>query len=83
MKKSVVKMKGHGKVRIRLREIMDERDIKRNELAKSIYSRFEVVDNWYSGDMRSVDLDILAKLCYVLQCDISDILVYEREQKKD
>ncbi|MBQ9885663.1 MAG: helix-turn-helix transcriptional regulator [Lachnospiraceae bacterium] len=57
---------------------MDEKDISRNALAKAINTRFEVIDKWYNGNVERIDIDILARICYVLGCDISDIIVYVR-----
>jgi DNA-binding Xre family transcriptional regulator len=35
-----------------------------------------------SGTARHVDLEALARLCAVLDCDLQDILVWEREHAK-
>ncbi|MBE5813466.1 MAG: helix-turn-helix transcriptional regulator [Clostridiales bacterium] len=55
---------------------MDSRDISRNSLAVDANTRFEVVDKWYRGDVEKLDLDVLARFCYVLECDIGDIIEY-------
>ena len=39
---------------------------------------FEVVDKWYKGDVEKLDLDVLARFCYVLECGIDDIIEYKR-----
>ena len=74
--KKVVTVKDYGSIKIRLKEYLDERNINRNKLARYIGSRFEVVDNWYEGNLSKVDLDVLARICYVLGCKVSDILEY-------
>ena len=50
----------YGHIALHLREIMEERDITRNQLAKRIDARFEVVNKWYQGELEKMDLDILA-----------------------
>ncbi len=55
------------------------RKIPRNELARAIGTRFEVIDKWYSGDVSRIDADILARICYVLDCQVQDILTYEKD----
>ena len=50
----------------------------RNQLARAINSRFEVVDKWYDGELEKIDADILARICFVLQCDVKDIIRYEK-----
>jgi len=74
--KKVVTIKDYGSIKIRLKEYLDERKINRNMLARFIGSRFEVVDNWYTGNLSKVDLDVLARICYVLDCKVSDLLEY-------
>ena len=71
-------MLDYGHVEIQLKRLMDEKDISRNALAKAINTRFEVIDKWYNGNVERIDIDILARICYVLGCDISDIIVYVR-----
>ena len=75
--KSVVSMKEYGKVKIQLKEIMDKKNITRNHLAKALNTRFEVINKWYNNDVEKMDLDILARLCYVLECSPADIIKYE------
>ena len=74
--KPVLMRANYGKVELRLAEIMDERGISRNQLAKMIDARFEVVSKWYKGEVEKMDLDILARICYALDCKAEDIMQY-------
>ena len=79
-KNSVVLIKNYGKINLKLKEIMDSRKINRNYLARAAHTRFEVIDKWYKNNIEKIDTDILARICYVLKCEISDIIEYsERE----
>ena len=69
----------YGKVNMRLKEIMDTKGIKRHTLAKAIDTRFEVIDKWYNNRIENLDLDILARLCYALECSVDDIIYYTYE----
>lgn len=75
---TVLSIREYGRVELRLREIMDERGINRNMLARRMNTRFEVVDKWYNGNVEKIDLDVLARMCFVLECEVSDIIVYRR-----
>ncbi len=66
----------YGTVELRLKDVLEERGISRNQLAKLIDARFEVVSKWYDGNVEKMDLDILARICYALDCQIEDLLVY-------
>ena len=53
------------------------RGITRYRLAKLADTRFEVVEKWCSGTVERIDTDVLARFCYILDCNITDILRYE------
>ena len=72
--------RNYGAVELRLKELMDQRNLNRNQMAKMINVRFEVVDKWYKGSMERIDLDVLARICFVLGCQPGDILLYREEQ---
>ena len=74
----IVYLKEYGKINLKLKEYLDERKITRNALAKRVNTRFEVIDKWYNNRIENIDLDILARICFVLSCDINDILKYEK-----
>ena len=74
--KAVLVRANYGHVELRLKEVMDERGISRNQLAKRIDARFEVVGKWYKGEVEKMDLDILARICYALDCTTEDIIRY-------
>ena len=74
--KAVLVRANFGHVELRLKEIMDARGISRNQLAKRIDARFEVVGKWYKGEVEKMDLDILARICYALDCTAEDIVCY-------
>ena len=35
---------------------------------------------WYKGEVEKMDLDVLARICYVLDCSPSDIISYEERK---
>ncbi len=77
---SIIVTKEYGKIKLKLRDLLDQRGISRYALARSINARFEVVDRWYEGNVEKLDLDILARICFTLSCDISDMLEYDQKQ---
>ncbi|WP_419045589.1 helix-turn-helix domain-containing protein, partial [Dysosmobacter sp.] len=57
---------------------MDARGITRNRLRTLTGVKYDVIDRYYKGqDIALVDLDFLAKVCYVLDCKVEDLLQYE------
>lgn len=75
--KSVVSYLDYGKIEVRLKEVLDAKGFTRNYLSKATNTRFEVINRWYSGNVEKMDLDILARICYVLDCKPEDIIKYK------
>ena len=77
--KSVFAIKDYGKISLHLKEIMDSKKITRNYLARVSNTRFEVINKWYNNEVEKMDLDILARICYVLECSPADIIKYKEQ----
>lgn len=80
MKKEIYTLNQYGSIEINLREIMDKKNITRNALARAINARFEVIDKWYNGRVEKIDADVLARICYVLDCTPADIIIYKTNE---
>lgn len=78
MKKEIFTMNDYGFIEIELKKYMDEKHITRNALARAINTRFEVIDKWYHGHVEKIDADILARICFVLDCEPGDIIHYKK-----
>lgn len=76
MKKEVYIMNNYGHIKINIKDIMVKKNITRNSLARAINTRFEVIDKWYNGHIEKIDTDILARICFVLECSPGDIISY-------
>ena len=74
--RSVVNINSYGKISVHLKELIDQKGITRYRLAKLADTRFEVVEKWCSGTVERIDTDVLARFCYILDCNISDIIQY-------
>ncbi len=76
MKKELFTLNRYGHIEITLKNYMDQKHITRNALARAINTRFEVIDKWYNGHVEKIDADILARICFVLDCRPGDIIKY-------
>lgn len=76
MNKEIFTLNDYGTITIDIKHIMDEKGITRNSLARAINARFEVINKWYNGNVEKIDSDILARICFVLDCEPSDIIKY-------
>lgn len=65
-----------GEIRIKLAEIMDEKGISMNQLSFRTEMQRTQLRNYRDNKIQRLDIDILKRLCYVLECDLEDIVEY-------
>lgn len=76
--RGVQEVKNYGKVEIKLRTIMDKNNITIYKMSKLADLKYNTVKSYYNNcPITRVDLDVISKLCYVLECKIEDILEYK------
>lgn len=76
--KSMVDIKEYGKVHVKLSEVLDKRNITRNKLRTLTGIKYEVIDRYYKAEnIEFVDLDFIAKVCFVLNVKVEDLLEYK------
>lgn len=78
---SIFLYKDYGKIVFDLKSIMDEKNITISKIAKITGLHHKVVRRYYEGTVERYDKEVLSKLCFVLGCDLNDIMHYERPKK--
>lgn len=71
-------MDEHGEVVITLEEYRKKRNISKNKIVVNAHVQRTQLQNYLYNKVSRVDLDVLARICSYLDCDISDILKYEK-----
>ena len=71
-----------GRIRCRLKKLMKQKHISIYELSRLADIKYDVLKRYCSDDIIKFDANILSKLCYSLECEIDDILQYERSKTK-
>lgn len=66
-------------IRITLDDALKRRDISRYELAKRTGVRYHIIDNYYKNKVVRYDSFVLNKICIALDCEINDIIEFEKE----
>lgn len=74
--KPVSTIQNYGEIKIKLRELMEEKELTRYQLSRLTNTRFEVINKWYNGNVERIDSDVLARLCFTLGCRVEDIIEY-------
>ncbi|MBQ8393453.1 MAG: helix-turn-helix transcriptional regulator [Clostridia bacterium] len=65
-------------VRLTLDKLLDNRGITRYELSKRTGIRFHIIDNYYKNRVVRYDSDVLNKICDALECEIAELIIYEK-----
>lgn len=75
--RGITELRDYGKININIKLIMDKYQISIYQLSKLANLKYNTVKAYYNNaPLTKVDLDVVAKLCYVLNCKVSDILEY-------
>ena len=70
------------RVEIVLAQVMKERGMSKAELAAKAELRVSQIDAYCDNQVKRVDFGVLARMCYALDCDVSDLLRYVGPQEK-
>lgn len=71
-----VNMNDCGEIKIHLKEILEERDISLNQLSFRAEMQRTQLRNYRDNKIQRLDIDILKRLCYVLECDLTELIEY-------
>ena len=67
-------MTNFGRVDVVLDDYLKKNNISRSSLTRNTELQYSQILRYCRNDVQKMDLAILAKLCTVLDCEISDIL---------
>lgn len=70
-----------GKIKITLANYLEEREISRYKIIKNCNVSQTQLNRYYRNQIERIDLDVLARICDYLQCEVSDLLEYVPEDK--
>ena len=74
---NILETKNFGEVKLKFSEYIDKMGITRNKISDLSGIKYSIIDRYYKNvNVERVDLEILAKICCVLQCSLSDIIEY-------
>ena len=79
MENAVFVPQDYGRIVFSFGKVMDDKKINRNQLARRAGIRFEVADRFYKGEIERLDVDVLARVCFVLGCEVGDVVRHENE----
>lgn len=69
-------MEEYGTIRIKLDELIEESGISKNKLSHKAEMQRTQLNNYCNNQITRLDIDVLARICTVLNCSISDLLEF-------
>ncbi|MCL2698011.1 MAG: helix-turn-helix transcriptional regulator [Oscillospiraceae bacterium] len=69
-----------GKIIIKLDEYLKKQNISKTKLTQGAAIQMTQLLKYCRNQVSRVDLDVLARMCNFLECDLNDIMVYEIEK---
>ena len=69
-------MQEYGTIHIRLDQIIKERGISKNKLSQRAEMQRTQLNNYCNNTISRLDIDVLGRLCTVLECEIGDLLEF-------
>ena len=66
----------YGTIKIHLTELIEKRGISKNKLSHRAEMQRTQINHYCNNTITRLDTDVLARLCYVLECEIGDLLEY-------
>ena len=75
----ILTQKQYGRIILKLDEMRRARNLSKNKLSNMMGVNYGILLRYCNNnEFGLVDFDILAKACYVLKCDIADIVEYRQ-----
>lgn len=66
----------YGTIKIKLDELIENRGISKNKLSHKAEMQRSQINNYCNNKITRLDIDVLARICTVLECSVSDLLEF-------
>jgi putative transcriptional regulator len=69
-------------IKIKLSELLGKNKMTRKALAELVDVRPNTIGDLYHEKVKRIDLDLLNNICNVLDCELSDLIEYQRDEER-
>ena len=74
-------MEEYGTIRIKPDELIQKAGISKNKLSHKAEMQRSQINNYCNNEITRLDIDVLARICTVLNCEIGDLLEFIPPEK--
>ena len=67
----------NGKIVIKLDSLLKEKGMSKTKFAQRAELQMTQLNRYINNDIALISIDVLERMCSVLECDVSDILSFE------
>ena len=70
-------MSDFGEIIFKIDKVLKEKNISKNKLEKEANLQRTQLNSYCNNKVKRIDLETIAKICYVLDCKVEDIMEYQ------
>lgn len=74
-------MEKYGTIRIKLDELIQRKGISKNKLSHWAEMQRSQINHYCKNEIARLDIDVLARICTVMECEIGDLLEFVPPEK--
>ena len=71
-----------GKIDLTLDEYLQKHNISRSSVSRNAQVHYKQLLKYCKNDMQKIDLQLVARICKTINCEIGDILTYTPPENK-
>lgn len=71
----------YGTVKIKLQELLENNGMSKNKLSQKAEMQHAQINHYCKNEITRLDIDVLARICTVFDCTISDLLEFIPPEK--
>lgn len=73
---SIIVYVDYDSIYFNIKDIMERKHLSKNQVAKKTGLHHQIIERYYSGNVTRYDKDVLAKFCFIFDCNLDDIMYY-------
>ena len=71
-------MQNFGKIILKIDQVLEEKNISKNKLEREANLQRTQLNSYCNNKVKRIDLETIAKICYVLECGVEDVMEHVR-----